>query len=197
MSARLCIWESSARCSGAFTVAQFHQIAAMIRTQHDAPFLRFQVHQVNLTFRCCAAGMAVFDTMRYVKADVSTVCVGLAASMGAFLLASGHQVGAAETEFSASAQCWAPLQHLYWPQAIGWVPADVLARPSTMHLCPCRLAQTETAAGPKRVHLLLQSAHGQPHQPALLLLPPQGNSNCLRPCMCCRVSATPCPTPAS
>ena len=49
--------------------------------------------------------MAVFDTMRYVKADVSTVCVGLAASMGAFLLASGHQVGAAETEFSASAQC--------------------------------------------------------------------------------------------
>eukprot|EP00891_Asterochloris_glomerata_P004629 jgi/Astpho2/4629/Aster-00202 len=36
-------------------------------------------------------GMAVFDTMRYVKADVSTVCVGLAASMGAFLLASGHQ----------------------------------------------------------------------------------------------------------
>jgi ATP-dependent Clp protease protease subunit len=37
------------------------------------------------------AGMAVFDTMRYVKSDVSTVCVGLAASMGAFLLASGQQ----------------------------------------------------------------------------------------------------------
>ena len=38
------------------------------------------------------AGMAVFDTMRYVKSDVSTVCVGLAASMGAFILASGHKV---------------------------------------------------------------------------------------------------------
>lgn len=37
-------------------------------------------------------GMAVFDTMRYVKSDVSTVCVGLAASMGAFILASGHKV---------------------------------------------------------------------------------------------------------
>ena len=37
------------------------------------------------------AGMAVFDTMRHVRPDVSTVCVGLAASMGAFLLASGHQ----------------------------------------------------------------------------------------------------------
>ena len=36
--------------------------------------------------------MAVFDTMRHMRPDVSTVCVGLAASMGAFLLASGHQV---------------------------------------------------------------------------------------------------------
>ena len=35
--------------------------------------------------------MAVFDTMRHVRPDVSTVCVGLAASMGAFLLASGQQ----------------------------------------------------------------------------------------------------------
>lgn len=38
------------------------------------------------------AGMAVFDTMRHIRPDVSTVCVGLAASMGAFLLASGHKV---------------------------------------------------------------------------------------------------------
>lgn len=37
-------------------------------------------------------GMAVFDTMRHIRPDVSTVCVGLAASMGAFLLASGHKV---------------------------------------------------------------------------------------------------------
>ena len=35
------------------------------------------------------AGMAIYDTMRYVKCDVSTICVGLAASMGAFLLAAG------------------------------------------------------------------------------------------------------------
>ncbi len=34
-------------------------------------------------------GMAIYDTMRYVKCDVSTICVGLAASMGAFLLAAG------------------------------------------------------------------------------------------------------------
>ena len=35
------------------------------------------------------AGMAIYDTMQYVKCDVSTICVGLAASMGAFLLAGG------------------------------------------------------------------------------------------------------------
>ncbi len=36
-----------------------------------------------------SAGMAIYDTMQYIKCDVSTICVGLAASMGAFLLASG------------------------------------------------------------------------------------------------------------
>jgi ATP-dependent Clp protease protease subunit len=37
------------------------------------------------------AGMAIFDTMRYIKAPVSTICVGQAASMGAFLLAAGEK----------------------------------------------------------------------------------------------------------
>ncbi len=35
------------------------------------------------------SGMAIYDTMRYIKCDVSTICVGMAASMGAFLLAAG------------------------------------------------------------------------------------------------------------
>ena len=35
------------------------------------------------------AGMAIYDTMQYIRSDVSTICVGLAASMGAFLLAAG------------------------------------------------------------------------------------------------------------
>ena len=35
------------------------------------------------------AGMAIYDTMKYVKCDVSTICIGMAASMGAFLLSSG------------------------------------------------------------------------------------------------------------
>ncbi|WMJ79478.1 ATP-dependent Clp endopeptidase proteolytic subunit ClpP [Clostridium sp. MB40-C1] len=37
------------------------------------------------------AGMAIYDTMQYIKPDVSTICVGMAASMGAFLLTAGAQ----------------------------------------------------------------------------------------------------------
>ncbi len=36
-----------------------------------------------------SAGMAIYDTMRFIKCDVSTICIGMAASMGAFLLSSG------------------------------------------------------------------------------------------------------------
>ncbi|MFH1745261.1 MAG: ATP-dependent Clp endopeptidase proteolytic subunit ClpP [bacterium] len=36
-----------------------------------------------------SAGLAIYDTMQYIKSDVSTICIGMAASMGAFLLASG------------------------------------------------------------------------------------------------------------
>ena len=37
------------------------------------------------------AGLAIYDTMQYIKSDVSTICVGMAASMGAFLLAAGQK----------------------------------------------------------------------------------------------------------
>ena len=37
------------------------------------------------------AGMAIYDTMRFIKCDVSTICIGMAASMGAFLLSAGTQ----------------------------------------------------------------------------------------------------------
>lgn len=38
-----------------------------------------------------SSGMAIFDTMNYIKSDVSTICIGMAASMGAFLLAAGKK----------------------------------------------------------------------------------------------------------
>lgn len=44
---------------------------------------------INTPGGSVTAGMAIYDTMQYVKADVSTICVGMAASMGAVLLAAG------------------------------------------------------------------------------------------------------------
>lgn len=46
---------------------------------------------VNSPGGSVTAGMAIFDTMQYIKPDVSTICVGMAASMGAFLLAAGKK----------------------------------------------------------------------------------------------------------
>ena len=44
---------------------------------------------INSPGGCVTAGMAIYDTMQYIKCDVSTICMGMAASMGAFLLSSG------------------------------------------------------------------------------------------------------------
>ena len=44
---------------------------------------------INSPWGSVTAGMAIYDTMNYIKADVSTICMGMAASMGAFLLSSG------------------------------------------------------------------------------------------------------------
>ena len=44
---------------------------------------------INSTGGMVTAGLAIYDTMQYIKCDVSTICIGLAASMGAFLLSGG------------------------------------------------------------------------------------------------------------
>ena len=46
-------------------------------------------HYINSPGGSVTAGMAIYDTMQYIKCDVSTICMGMAASMGAFLLSSG------------------------------------------------------------------------------------------------------------
>ena len=47
------------------------------------------------------AGMAIYDTMNYIKCDVSTICIGMAASMGAFLLAGGARGQASDIKIVA------------------------------------------------------------------------------------------------
>ena len=63
-------------------------IAEMIYLEGKNPDKDIFIY-INSPGGSVSAGMAIYDTMNYIKCDVSTICVGLAASMGAFLLSSG------------------------------------------------------------------------------------------------------------
>jgi len=63
-------------------------VAQLLYLESQDPDKDIQFY-INSPGGSVTAGMAIYDTMKYVKCDVSTICVGLAASMGAFLLSSG------------------------------------------------------------------------------------------------------------
>ena len=63
-------------------------IAQMLFLEAEDPGKDIQFY-INSPGGSVSAGMAIYDTMKYIKCDVATICVGMAASMGAFLLAGG------------------------------------------------------------------------------------------------------------
>ena len=63
-------------------------VAQLLYLEGQDPEKDIQLY-INSPGGSVTAGMAIYDTMQYVKCDVSTICVGMAASMGAFLLSSG------------------------------------------------------------------------------------------------------------
>ena len=63
-------------------------VAQLLYLESQNPDQDIQFY-INSPGGSVTAGMAIYDTMQYVKCDVSTICVGMAASMGAFLLSSG------------------------------------------------------------------------------------------------------------
>jgi len=63
-------------------------IAQLLFLEAEDPDKDISIY-INSPGGSITAGMGIFDTMQYIKPDVSTICVGLAASMGAFLLAAG------------------------------------------------------------------------------------------------------------
>ena len=63
-------------------------VAQLLFLESDDPSKDIQLY-INSPGGSVTAGMAIYDTMNYVKCDVSTICIGMAASMGAFLLSSG------------------------------------------------------------------------------------------------------------
>ncbi len=65
-------------------------IAQLLFLQHEDPKADINLY-INSPGGSVTAGMAIYDTMQFIKPDVSTICVGIAASMGAFLLAAGKK----------------------------------------------------------------------------------------------------------
>ena len=63
-------------------------VAQLLFLEAEDPSKDIQLY-INSPGGSVTAGMAIYDTMRYIKCDVSTICIGMAASMGAFLLAGG------------------------------------------------------------------------------------------------------------
>ena len=63
-------------------------VAQLLFLEAEDPEKDIQIY-INSPGGSVTAGMAIYDTMQYVKCDVSTICIGMAASMGAFLLAAG------------------------------------------------------------------------------------------------------------
>ena len=63
-------------------------VAQMLYLEAQDPDKDIQFY-INSPGGVVTAGLAIYDTMQYIKCDVSTICIGMAASMGAFLLSSG------------------------------------------------------------------------------------------------------------
>lgn len=63
-------------------------VAQLLHLEAEDPKKDISLY-INSPGGSVSAGLAIYDTMNYIKCDVSTICVGLAASMGAFLLAGG------------------------------------------------------------------------------------------------------------
>ena len=65
-------------------------VAQLLFLESEDPNKDIQLY-INSPGGSVTAGMAIYDTMNYIKCDVSTICIGMAASMGAFLLSSGSK----------------------------------------------------------------------------------------------------------
>ncbi len=63
-------------------------VAQLLFLESDDPDKDIKIY-INSPGGSVSAGLAIYDTMNYIKCDVSTICIGMAASMGAFLLAGG------------------------------------------------------------------------------------------------------------
>ena len=93
--------------------------AQMLFLESEDPGKDIQLY-INSPGGSVTAGMMIYDTMQYIKCDVSTICMGLAASMGAFLLSGGTK---GKTSGPAKRRDYDP-SALRWSQRTGYRDSD-------------------------------------------------------------------------
>ena len=74
-------------------------VAQMLFLEAEDPEKDIQLY-INSPGGSVTAGLAIYDTMHYIKCDVATICIGMAASMGAFLLAGGAKGDSGKAYFT-------------------------------------------------------------------------------------------------
>ena len=75
-------------------------VAQLLFLESEDPGKDIQLY-INSPGGVVSCGLAIYDTMQYIKCDVSTICIGMAASMGAFLLAGGTKGQATDIQIVA------------------------------------------------------------------------------------------------
>ena len=75
-------------------------VAQLLFLESEDPGKDIQLY-INSPGGVVSCGLAIYDTMQYIKCDVSTICIGMAASMGAFLLAGGAKGQATDIQIVA------------------------------------------------------------------------------------------------
>ena len=106
-------------------------VAQLLYLEAQDPDKDIQMY-INSPGGSVTAGMAIYDTMQYVKCDVSTICVGMAASMGAFLLSSGAKRGDHDPP-ALRRHSGADHRHGHPPQAAGGHQAAAEPHPGGQH----------------------------------------------------------------
>ena len=127
-------------------------VAQLLYLEAQDPDKDIQLY-INSPGGSVTAGMAIYDTMQYIKCDVSTICVGMAASMGAFLLscgAKGKRIALPNAEVMIispppARRARSPIWRSTWSTSSRSSSASIRSLPTTPARRPSRSSQTPSA----------------------------------------------------
>ena len=119
-------------------------VAQLLYLEAQDPDKDIQLY-INSPGGSVTAGMAIYDTMQYIKCDVSTICVGMAASMGAFLLSCGAKGKRIALPNAEARRARSPIWRSTWSTSSRSSSASIRSLPTTPARRPSRSSQTPSA----------------------------------------------------